>query len=299
MINRLSMLKERLKGKPLRRIAVAAAEDLQVLTAIKRAVEDNIVMPLLVGNREKIEALAREIDLPLDRVEIVDNQGEAALSAQMAAGLIRDGRADVLMKGSVGTADLLRAVLDKGNGLRTESLLSHVAFFESPYYHKLLCVTDVAMNIAPDLDAKVQILNNAVEACHRIGIAKPKVAAVAAVEVVNPKMQATVDAAALKEMNQTGEIGGCVVDGPLAIDLAVNAEAARIKSIEGDVAGDADIILAPAIEAGNMFYKALNFLGGAKSAAVIMGAKVPVVLTSRSDDDDTKYFSIVLAAAME
>ena len=299
MINQLSQLKDRLKGKPLRRIAVAAAEDLQVLTAIKQAVDDNIVLPLLVGNKDKIEALAAEINLPTDRVEIVDNQGEAALSAQMAARLIKEGRADVLMKGSVSTADLLRAVLNKENGLRTESLLSHVAFFESPYYHKLICVTDVAMNIAPDLDAKVDILNNAVEACHRIGIAKPKVAAIAAVEVVNEKMQATVDAAALKEMNERGEIVGCVVDGPLAIDLAVNKEAARIKNIKGDVAGDADIILAPAIDAGNMFYKALNFLGGAKSAAVIMGAKVPIVLTSRSDDEETKYFSIVLAAAME
>ena len=298
MIQQLSQLKESLKGKPLKRIAVAAAEDLHVLTALKQAVSDNIVAPVLVGNQDKIEALAKDIGLPLDKVELIDNKEGAAQSAHLAARLIQEGRADVLMKGAVGTADLLRAVLDKENGLRTASLLSHVAFFQSPYYHKLICVTDVAMNIAPDLAAKVDILNNAVEACHRIGIAHPKVAAIAAVEVVNPKMQATLDAAALKEMNQKGEITGCTVDGPLAIDLAVNKEAARIKNIGGDVAGDADIILAPAIEAGNMFYKALNFLGGAQSAAVIMGAKVPIVLTSRSDDEQTKYYSIALAAAM-
>ncbi len=299
MIRTLTQFQEKIANKPVKKIAVAAAEDLQVLLAIKKAIKEKIVLPVLVGDSDKIKSLANEINLPLDQVEIVDNKDSAAESAQIAARLIKEGKADVLMKGSVGTADLLRAVLDKENGLRTSSLLSHVAFFQSPYYHKLLCVTDVAMNIAPDLAAKVDILNNAVEACHRIGIKHPKVAAIAAIETVNPKMQATVDAAALKEMNQKGEISGCTVDGPLAIDLAVNKEAARIKNITGDVAGDADIILAPYIEAGNMFYKALNFLGGAQSAAVIMGAAVPIVLTSRSDDGDTKYFSIALAAAME
>ena len=193
----------------------------------------------------------------------------------------------------------MRAVLDKENGLRKSQVLSHVAFFQSPYYLKLLCVTDAAMNIAPDFQTKVDILNNAVEACNRLGITLPKVAVVAAVEQVNPKMEATMHASMLKDMNLKNEITDCIVDGPFAIDIAVNKNAASHKNIVSEVAGDADIILAPDIEAGNMFYKALNFLGGAQSASVIMGASAPIVLTSRSDDATTKFYSIVLAASMD
>lgn len=203
------------------------------------------------------------------------------------------------MKGNIATGTLLKAVLNKEKGLRKSKILSHVAFFESPYYHKLLCVTDVAMNISPSLEDKVHILNNAVEACHKIGIDRPKVAVVAAVETVNPKMKATIEAAELTEMNKNGVITGCVVDGPLAIDNAVSKDAAALKDITGEVAGDCDIILAPYIEAGNMFYKALNFLGGASVAAIIMGATVPIVLTSRADSTQSKFMSIALAASMK
>jgi phosphate butyryltransferase len=200
------------------------------------------------------------------------------------------------MKGHVGTADLLKAVLDKEKGIITGGLLSHVAFFQSPYYHKVFGITDAAMNIAPDLEAKKQILLNAVEICHRLGITYPKVAIAAAMEKVNPKMEATLHAAALKEMNLNGQLPGCVVDGPFAIDIAFSSESARLKGIGGEVAGDTDLILAPDIEAGNMFYKALNFLGGAVSAAVVTGTTVPIVLTSRSDNDRSKLLSLALGA---
>ena len=299
MIHNLSQLTDKAKNKPVKKIAVAAAEDVYVLSALKKAVSENIIQPVLIGNKEEINRLAKSIDFDLTDILIINNPEIPFISAQRAVRLVREGDAGILMKGAVSTAELLKAVLDKENGLRKAQVLSHVAFFESPYYYKLLCVTDVAMNIAPDLETKVQILNNAVEACSRIGITMPKAAIAAAVETVNPKMEATVHAQMLKEMNRRNEITGCIVDGPLAIDLAVSRHAALQKGIKSEVAGDADIVLAPDIEAGNMFYKALNFLGGAKSAAVIMGAAAPIVLTSRSDDEETKFLSIVLAAAME
>lgn len=298
MIHDLSQLVEKAKKAPVKKIAVAAAEDLNLLSALKRAVDDGIVQPVLVGKKEEIERLAHSIGFDLSTIQIINNQESPFSSAQRAVLSVKLGDADLLMKGAVSTGELLKAVLDKEHGLRKSQVLSHVAFHQSPYYHKLLCVTDVAMNIAPDLETKAHILNNAVEACRRIGIAMPKVAVVAAVETVNPKMGATVHARQLREMNERKEIIGCIVDGPLAIDLAVSKQAAAHKGVESEVAGDCDIILAPDIEAGNMFYKALNFLGGAQSAAVVMGATAPIVLTSRSDDENTKFSSIVLAAAM-
>ena len=299
MIYKLAELIEKAKNKPKRKIAVAAAEDEPVLKALKVAVEESIVTPLLVGNKPEIERIAQSIGFDLTGIEIIHNDKSPAISAKLAVEQVKKGNADALMKGFVSTGALLKAVLDKENGLRKGNLLSHVAFFESPYYHKLLCVTDVAMNVAPDFDAKVYIINNAVEACRKIGIEKPKVAVIAAVETVNPKMEATVHAAMLKTMSDRNQLAGCIVDGPLAIDNAVDKHAAEHKGIVSEVAGDCDIILAPDIEAGNMFYKSLNFLGGATAAAVIMGASVPIVLTSRSDTDKSKMLSVALAAAMD
>ncbi len=298
MICKLSELTEKAKSKTRRKIAVAAAEDEPVLKALKTAVEEGIVTPILVGKKTEIERIAKSIDFDLSGIEIINNEKSPAVSAQLAVVEVKKGNAEALMKGFVSTGTLLKAVLDKENGLRKGGVLSHVAFFESPYYHKLLCVTDVAMNIAPDFDTKVAILNNAVEACHRIGIENPKVAVIAAVETVNPKMEATIHAAMLKTMSDRKQITGCIIDGPLAIDNAVDKHAAEHKGIVSEVAGDCDVILVPDIEAGNMFYKALNFLGGASTAAVIMGAAVPIVLTSRSDTDKTKMLSVALAAAM-
>ena len=297
MIHKLTELIEKAQQKSTRKIAVAAAEDDAVLKALKEAVKQHIVVPILVGNKDKVEQLARSIDFDLTNARLIDSD-DVTRSAQIAVSLVKNGEADILMKGFLTTSDLMKAVLEKEYGLRKGELLSHVAFFQSPYYHKLLGVTDVAMNIAPDLEDKANIIRNAVEACHKLGVDCPKVAVAAAVETVNPKMEATVHAALLKEMNIDGKLTGCLVDGPFAVDIAINKHAADHKGIKSDVAGDCDIILAPDIEAGNMFYKALNFLGGASSAAVIMGALAPIVLTSRSDDETTKLLSIALAAVI-
>ncbi len=299
MIYKLSGLIEKAKSKTKRKIAVAAAEDDAVLKSLQSATRDGIVTPILIGDKKEIEKTADTVGFDLSEFKIIHNEKGGAASAQIAVSLIKNGEADVLMKGFVNTGTLLKAVLDKEKGLRKGNILSHVAFFESPYYHKLLCVTDVAMNIAPDFDTKVHILNNAVEACHKIGISNPKVAIVAAVETVNPKMEATIHAAMLKTMCERKQLKGCIVDGPLAIDNAVDKHAAEHKGIVSEVAGDCDVILVPDIEAGNILYKTLNFLGGANSAAVIMGAAVPIVLTSRSDSETSKMLSIALAAAMD
>lgn len=295
MIHKLSELTEKAKNKPKRKIAVAAAEDDPVLKSLKAVMKDGIVTPVLIGDKVEIGRMAQSIDFDLSDIEIIHNDKGAEESAKTAVSLVKNGEADILMKGFISTGTLLKAVLDKETGLRKGDTLSHVSFFESPYYHKLLCVTDVAMNIAPDLGTKVHIVNNAVEACHKIGITLPKVAVAAAVETVNPRMEATVHAAELKKMQWKG----CIVDGPFAIDIAIDKESAMHKGIVSEVAGDCDILLMPDIEAGNIFYKALNFLGGAISAAVIMGATVPIVLTSRSDSEISKMLSIALAAAMD
>lgn len=298
MIKKLSELVEMAKNKPTQRLAVAAAADKAVLQAVKSATEDDIVAPVLVGNEANIKKIAAEIGFDLSGIKIHDESNPAA-AAKKAVSLIKNGEADVLMKGLVSTGPLLKAVLDKENGLRKGGTLSHVAFIESPYYHKVLGVTDAAMNIAPELAEKADIIKNAVDGYHRLGIENPKVAVIGAVEVVNPKMEATTDAAILTAMNRRGQIKGCEIDGPLAIDNAVSKEAAEHKGIHSNVAGDADIIMLPDINAGNVMYKTLNFLGGGISAAVIMGAAVPVVLTSRADSEKSKMLSIALAAAMD
>ena len=298
MIHDLNELINRAKQLPAKRVAVAAAEDENVLKSIQNAYSEGIIIPLLVGVSEKIKKIAHHINFDLTNVEVFDSSDKEDSSVGIAVDLIRSGKADILMKGLISTSDLMKGVLNKERGLPIKHLLSHVALFESPYYHKVFCVTDVAMNIAPDLDSKVKILNNAVGVFHHLGIEVPKVAIAAAVEKKNPRMEATVHAAEMKKMNESGVIKGCIVDGPLAMDLAVNREAALNKGVVSDVAGDCDIILVPDIEAGNMVYKTLNFLGGAKSAAIITGASVPIVLTSRADDDKTKLQSIALASLM-
>lgn len=298
MISKLTELIEIARNKPMRRIAVAAAEDEEVLRALKEAAGLQIVHPILVGNKRKIKDIARSINFDLKGIETIDHDGSSSVSAEIAVSLVKKGEADILMKGFLNTSELLKAVLDKNNGIRAAEVLSHVAFMESPYYHKLLGVTDVAMNIAPDLDTKAYIIHNAVEASRRLGTDNPKVAVVAAVETVNPKMEATVHAAKLRDMNREGRLTGCIVEGPLALDIAIDKQAALHKGIDNAVAGDSDIILVPDIEAGNILYKALNFLGGAKSAAIVMGASAPIVLTSRADDERSKLLSIALAAVI-
>ncbi|MFO8055163.1 MAG: bifunctional enoyl-CoA hydratase/phosphate acetyltransferase [Bacteroidales bacterium] len=298
MIKKLSELAKMAKNKTTQCLAVAAAADKGVLQAIKNATENDIIKPVLVGDKAMIEDISATIGFSLSGIRIYDEPDPSA-AAKLAVSLIRKGDADILMKGKVSTGPLLKAVLDKEEGLRKGGTLSHVAFIESPYYHKLIGVTDAAMNICPELGEKADIIRNAVDGFHRLGIKKPKVAVIGAVEVVNPKMSATTDAALLTIMNRRGQIKGCEIDGPLALDNAVSAEAAELKGIKSTVAGDADILVLPDINTGNVAYKTLNFLGGGLSAAVIMGASVPVVLTSRADSEESKLMSIALAAAMD
>ncbi|RIW33625.1 phosphate butyryltransferase [Bacillus salacetis] len=278
-------------------VAVAAAEDSEVLEAVSMAVERNMAKFLLFGDSEKINKILGGISSELlnnSAISVLhaDSVKEAAESAVKA---VRNNEATTLMKGNISTSVILKAVLNKEFGLRTGSALSHVAVFEIPGYDGLKILTDAGMNIAPDLEQKVQIINNAVGVAGGIGMDNPKVAPLAAVEVVNPAMQATVDAAVLTQMNRRGQIKGCIVDGPLALDNAVSLEAAEHKGIQSEAAGKADILLVPNIETGNALYKSLIYFAGAKVGAVIAGAKAPIVLTSRADSAESKLFSLALA----
>lgn len=296
-LQKLDQLIDIAKSKQTRRLAVAAAADEHVLEAVKSAVEAGIVIPILVGETAAIKAIAAKINFNLDGIEIIE-EANPVIASVKAVALIKEKKADILMKGLVATAPLLKAVLDKEKGLRKGGTLSHFALFESPYYHKLFAVTDAAMNVAPEFADKVEIIKNAVEAMHGLGIETPKVAIIGPLEVVNPKIESTVHGAMLTLMNNRKQITGCIIDGPFALDNAVSKEAAELKGLTGPVAGDADILVGPELNACNILYKTLNFLGGATSAAVIMGAQVPIVLTSRADTERAKFLSIAMAAAM-
>ncbi len=297
MILKLAELVDIAKSKRKRKIAVAAAGDYDVLLALKNAGSHGIIEPVLVGIKSKIEKISKEIDYDISKFELFDVEDKFEASIH-AAQLIREGQADLLMKGMVSTGQLLKAVLDKEHGLRKGSILSHVALFESPHYHKILGITDAAMNVAPTFEDKIGLIKNAVELFHLLGEPNPKVAVVGAVETVNQRMESTMHAATLSMMNKRQQITGCLIDGPLALDNAISKKAAEVKNIQSDVAGDVDIVVAPDINGANFLYKALNFLGGASTAAVIMGAKVPVVLTSRADSEKIKFLSIALGAAI-
>lgn len=296
-LSKLSSFSARASRKNKQTIAIAAANDKEVLLAVKQAVEQQTVSPLLFGNRQQILQLLEEITLSLPDKNIIEAESPQD-AAKQAARAVADGKAQIIMKGLVSTGDFLKAIIKRKLGLIDGGLLSHIAFIESPAYHKLLCITDAAMNIAPDFNDKIKILQNAIKTYSQLGISEPKAAAIAAVETVNPRMEATVHAAMLERMNKRGQLNGCILDGPLALDNAISKEAARQKNIGGPVAGDADILLLPDINTGNVLYKSLNFLGGSKSAALITGAKVPIVLTSRADNHDSKFFSIALATAL-
>ncbi len=284
------------KGKAIKRIVVAAAEDDSVLLAIRDAVEEQLVQPILVGDISKIRNIAHLINFNIDKYEIIDEK-DPKISANIAVSLVRQGKADILMKGLVKTADFLRAILNKESGLRKGELLSHIGFFELPTYHKLLALTDAAQNIAPDLNEKVSILRNSIDCFHKLGIDNPKIAMIAAVETVNPKMPSTIDAAAIAIMNKRNQIGNCTIDGPLAFDNAISKLSAEHKGIASDIAGDVDLIMAPNIEVANSLYKSFTYMAKATVAAIILGATVPIVLTSRADSDRSKLMSIALASS--
>lgn len=279
-------------------LSVAVAQDDAVLEAVHAARQQGIAEAILVGDEEKIRAIAARLNIDPDEFQII-NEPDMVQASLTAVKLAHDGVADMYMKGVIDTKNFLKSILNKEVGLRTGKPLSHVALFEVEGIKQLLFLTDVAFMTYPTLEDKVNIINNTVEVCHACGIACPKVAPVAAVEVVNPKMQATVDAAELTRMNEAGEIAGCIVDGPLSMDLAIDPEAALHKGATGrKIVGDADVLLFPDIHAGNLVYKTLVHTAKVENGCIITGTKVPVILTSRSDTFRTKVNSIALAAVV-
>jgi len=297
MAKSFEALLELAQKKGPKKVSVAVAQDKDVLSAIKNATNLQIATPILVGDRDKILAIADEIQFDLRDIEIIHEE-DGAMACRIATELVSSGKADVLMKGLIDTSVIMKQVLDAEIGLRTGNIISHVAVFDVPTYHKVFIVTDAAMNISPDLVQKKEIIENAVILAKSLDIECPKVAVLASKEKVSPKMEATVHAKELTDMNKRGEITGCLVYGPLALDNAVSKESAILKGIDSEVAGDADILLAPNIDSGNVLYKALSFLANAKSAGLIVGTKAPIVLTSRADNEESKLNSIALAVLM-
>jgi len=297
ILTKLSDLNELAKKSGKKRLAVAVAQDEHCLEAICAVDRMGLVEAILIGNEKKIREIAGKLKLDVSKMKIINEETEIQ-AVKTAVKMVREKQADILMKGFVATATFLRGVLDKENGLRKGDVLSHFALFEIPTYHKLLGLSDAAMIPAPDFKTKVAIVNNAVEFMNKLGYIKPKVAVLAAVEMVNEAMIATTEAALLSKMNQRGQIKNCIIDGPLAYDNAVSAASAKHKGIISDVAGDADLLIAPDIEAGNMLYKSWGFSANAQLAAVVLGAAAPIVLTSRSDTEESKQASIIMAAAI-
>lgn len=283
--------------KTLKKVSVSNAQDEPVLQAVKAAKEQNIATAILVGDEAKIREIAASIDMDLTDFEII-NEPDTEAAALKAVELVHNGKADILLKGLLETKTFLKSVLNKEVGLRTGKMLSHVCVFEIEGINRLLFFTDVAFNTYPTLADKVNIINNAVEVAHACGIECPKVAPLCAVETVNPKMQPTVDADNLTKMYEGGDFKGCQIYGPLSMDLAIDPEAAVHKGVTNPVAGHADILLFPNIDAGNITYKILVRTAKVKIGNVLAGTSAPVVLTSRSDDFQTKLNSIALATVI-
>ena len=287
-------LLERCKGLAPVPTAVAHPCEGGALTGAVEAAQVGLITPILVGPRTKIEETATSAGLDLSKAEIIDTPNSVE-SAKRAVALIREGRAEVLMKGSLHTDELMSAIVARDGGLRTGRRISHVFVMDVPTYHKVLIVTDAAINIAPTLEDKVDICQNAIDLAVSLGLEKPKLAILCAVETVNSKMPATLDAAALCKMAERGQIKGGILDGPLAFDNAISRDAARTKGIKSEVAGDPDILLAPDLEAGNILAKQLSFLANADSAGMVLGARVPVILTSRADSVRSRIASCAVA----
>ncbi|MBR0598614.1 phosphate butyryltransferase [Clostridiales bacterium BAD-6] len=284
------------KNPQKKKVAVAAAHDEHTLEGIHRAYENGIAVPILIGDQAKIESIMKKEGFSFPEAEVV-NIGDDAAAARRAVRMVREGEADFLMKGKLQTADLLKEVVNKERGLQKGGLMSHFGIFEVPGYHKLLVLTDGGMLPYPDTGEKAQILMNAVKVLNGLGYENPKVAVLAAAELVNPKMQESVDGDLLKTMNREGKLPGCIVEGPISYDLAMSPEAAEIKGYSSPVTGDTDILLMPNMTSGNLLAKAFQFTAGAKMAGMIAGAGAPIVLVSRGATAEEKYLSLVLSAA--
>jgi phosphotransacetylase len=278
-------------------IAIVEAIDEYTVESAINAANDGIMRPILIGNAGKITELLTKCGANPSDFEVIPS-GNVGESLKSAVELIHAGRASALMKGKVETAELMKAVVNKESGLLLGSRLSLAGLFETPGYHKLFTVSDIVVNTYPDFECKRAIIENAVRMLAALGIEQPKVAMLAAIERSNPKMTETVDADALKRLNQTGRIKNCVIEGPISFDLAMSAEAARIKDYDSPVAGDADLLIVPDVAAGNILAKSLTVIAGAGTAGIVLGAKVPIVLTSRSAETSDRYYSIALAACV-
>lgn len=277
-----------------RTVALVRAEDDHALGAVAEVVQKGLVDAVLIGNRENIKATAAKLNFPVTDEQIVDAE-DPETAAAIGVSLVREGKADFLMKGKLETSQMLRPVVNKETGLGKGGVMSHVALTEIPTYHKLIITTDGGMLPYPTLEQKKQIIENAVEVFHKLGNDNPKVCVLAAAERPNPKMPESMDGLALKEMNEKGEITGCIVEGPISFDLAMVKERSVVKGYESPCAGDADILLVPNIHAGNILGKSLTEMAGAKMAGLIMGAKCPIVLTSRGSSEEEKFNSLMLA----
>jgi phosphate butyryltransferase len=280
-----------------KKMAVASAGAEDVLKAVEAARKEELTDSILVGDKKEIIQIADKLGIDPTNYEIIDKPDKTE-ATRCAVELVRNKKASILMKGMIGTAGILKAILDKEIGLRTNRMLSHVYTLQIEGYDRLLTMTDGAMSISPDLKQKAQIIQNAIYYAHSMGIKKPKVAVVAALELVNPDMPATIDAACLAKMSERGQIVGGIVDGPLGFDNAISKEAAKHKGIESPVSGEVDIVLVPNIESGNIFAKGLVYLASAVPAGLLLGAKAPVVLVSRSDSAESKLYSIALGVLM-
>lgn len=297
MIRNFEELLEAAKSQRKMKIVVAAAQDEDVIAAVSKASEMGLAEPVLVGYEAKIKALMKDSGIDSTNYEIID-EPDLIQAARRSVELVRSGKGDFLMKGILQTADIMRAVLDKEIGLRTDNLISHVMVYEVPSYKKLIYLTDGGMNVAPDLGQKVQIIENAVKVCKAMGMDKVYAAALAGAETVNPKIPATVDGKAIADMKDKWEPLGVTVFGPVALDLAISSEACNHKGYKEEGGGNADILLVPYYEVGNALGKSLTYFGNARSAGIIMGAKVPIVLVSRADTAESKLLSIALGSVI-
>jgi phosphate butyryltransferase len=296
-ITTLKQMVDLVKGGKTKRVAVACGQDPDIIDALARAVNEKLAVAILIGDKAKTEALAKEHKIDPKIFTLID-EPDYKKAARKAVEMVKQGEADVLMKGLIDTAVYARAYLDKENGLMTGATVSHVGVFEVPNYPRLLIVTDAAQIPYPDFGQKVEMINHAVAVAKKLQIETPKVAVLTATEKVNPKWPCSLEGAQLSKMADRGQIKGCIVDGPLSLDAAVSPECAKGKGISSPVAGYADILVTPDIQAGNILYKCLTQLAHAELGAMVIGTSAPVILTSRTDSDDTKFMSIVLAALM-
>lgn len=292
MIKSFDQLKEILKEMPVkRRVAVAPAQDMHTLEAIVNAAKDCLVKPVLIGNEPEIRAILKELDASSEEMEIIHVEDPTAC-IEKAVELVKVGKADCIMKGKIETGTMMKVLVNKESGIRKNDTMSILAFMESPNYHKVFAITDVGLLVYPTKEQKKAAIENAVSAFHALGVEEPKVAIIAAVEKLNPKMKETVDAVEIKSEG----VDGCIVEGPISYDLAMDPESAIIKVYKSPVAGDADILVMPDIVSGNVAAKTITTIGGGRTGGVVLGAQVPVLIVSRAATADDKYMSIVLAA---